>query len=76
MKESEAQSEEIKRNTLINPLLQRHPEVAEILMVYGLHCVGCIFSESDTIEDGARIHGMPEEDIDLMIKDANKTIKE
>ena len=65
----------VKRNSLINPLLQKHPEVAEILMAYGLHCVGCHFSGLDTVEDGARVHGIPEEDIDMMVKDANKIVE-
>ena len=65
---------EITKNTLINHLLEKHPETTEILMAYGLHCVGCQFSEFDTIEDGAMIHGMNDEEIQMMIKDLNKTI--
>ena len=65
----------IKKETQINELLEKHPEVAEILMAYGLHCVGCHFSDLDTLEDGATMHGMPDEEIELMIKDVNKTIE-
>ena len=65
----------IKKETQINELLGKHPEVAEILMAYGLHCVGCHFSDLDTLEDGAMMHGMPDEEVELMIKDVNKTIQ-
>ena len=65
----------ISKNTLINSLLEKHPEAAEILMAYGLHCVGCHFSEFDTIEDGAAMHGMSDEEIEFMIRDVNKMIK-
>ena len=66
----------ITKETLINDLLEKNPEVAEILMSYGLHCVGCHFSDLDTLEDGAMMHGMPDEEIGLMIKDVNKVVKE
>ncbi len=68
-------SVEINKTTLINEILNRNPEVAEIMMAYGLHCVGCHFSEFDTVGDGARVHGMPDEEIELMIKDINKIVK-
>ncbi len=67
---------EITKDNLINDFLKKNPEVAEILMAYGLHCVNCHFSEFDTIEDGAMVHGMSDEDIELMLKDVNKLIKE
>lgn len=68
--------EQITKTTLINNLLGKNPEVAEILMAYGLHCVGCHFSEFDTLEDGAMVHGMSDEDIEFMIRDVNKVVKE
>ena len=64
----------IDKKTLIKQLLQDHPETAEILMAYGLQCVNCHFSEFDTLEDAAKIHGLGDEDIKMIIKDVNKTI--
>lgn len=64
----------ITKQTPINSLLEKHPEVAEILMGYGLHCVGCHFSELDTLEDGAMMHGLSDEDVELMIKDVNSVV--
>ena len=64
----------ITKTSFINELLEKHPETAEILMAYGLHCVGCHFSDLDTIEDGAMVHGLDDEEIELMIKDVNKVI--
>ena len=62
----------ITKNTPINSLLEKHPEAAEILMAYGLHCVGCHFSELDTIGDASVMHGMSDKEIEMMIKDVNK----
>ena len=64
----------ITKNTLISALIDEHPEVQEILMEYGLHCAGCHFSEFDTLEDGALMHGLDDEDMDLMIRDVNEIV--
>lgn len=60
----------------INVLVEKHPEVIPLLMAYGLHCVGCSFSEFDTLENGARIHGMDDEVLQMMIDDINRVIEE
>lgn len=65
---------QITDKTSINNLIESHPEAIEILMSYGLHCVNCHFSDMDTLEDGAMMHGMSDEEISLMIKDVNKVI--
>jgi hybrid cluster-associated redox disulfide protein len=65
----------ITDKTPINHLIEKHPEVIDILMAYGLHCVNCHFSEFDTIENGAMMHGMSKEEIKMMLKDVNKIIK-
>ncbi|MBS3086078.1 DUF1858 domain-containing protein [Candidatus Pacearchaeota archaeon] len=64
----------ITKQTPIKELIEAHPETQEILMSYGLHCVGCHFSEFDTLEDGAMLHGLSDEDIDLMVKDVNEVV--
>ena len=66
----------ITKQTPIKGLIENHPETAEILMEYGLQCVNCHFSEFDTLEDGAKIHGLSKEDIKMIIKDVNKVIRE
>lgn len=67
--------QKITEKTPINSLLEKNPEIAEILMAYGLQCINCHFSDFDTLEDGAMMHGMPDEEIELMIKDVNKLLK-
>ena len=71
-----SESKIITKQTPIKALIENNLETKEILMEYGLHCVGCHFSEFDTIEDGAMMHGLSDEDIELMIKDVNKVVEE
>ncbi len=65
----------VKRDTNIAQLIMEHPGAAEVLLAFGLHCVGCFASAFDTIEEGAKIHGMPDEEIDEMIGEVNDAIK-
>ena len=69
------EQEQITKDILINDLIERYPKVAEILMSYGLHCAGCHFSDSDTLELGAKIHGLNEEAIEMILKDVNMFVK-
>ena len=66
--------EQITKEININELIQNHPEAAEILTGYGLHCVGCHFSTLDTLEDASVIHGIDEEEIEMMVRDVNKIL--
>lgn len=61
----------ITKETNIAEIVFTNPEVAEVMLGYGLHCVGCFASQFDTIEDGAKIHGMTEDEVDEMIEEIN-----
>ena len=63
--------EKITEKTPINEIIKKYPETREILMVYGLNCVGCSFSNEDTLETGLKIHGL-EHEIKMILKDLNK----
>ena len=51
----------IAREMTIGDVVKRFPQAAEVFLEYGLHCVGCHVSYWETIEEGARGHGMSEE---------------
>jgi hybrid cluster-associated redox disulfide protein len=52
----------------ITELLFQYPELAEVLTFeYGLYCVNCFIADFDTLEQGAKIHGIDEEDFKKMI---------
>ncbi|RME54261.1 DUF1858 domain-containing protein [Candidatus Woesearchaeota archaeon] len=61
----------ITKDMLISEAIQRSPESIEIMMKYGLHCVGCHVSAFESIEDGAKAHGMSDKEIDEMMKEIN-----
>ena len=58
----------IDPNIGINDLIETYPQLVEILNdEYGFHCVNCIFSEFDTLKEGAAIHGIEGNDFEEMV---------
>jgi hybrid cluster-associated redox disulfide protein len=49
---------EIAPNTNINELVKQLPIAAEVLGRFGLHCAGCGVNKYETIEQGAKAHGL------------------
>ena len=67
---------EIKKDMLIGDVVKKHPETAMIMMENGLHCVGCHVSAFETVEQGARAHGISDDDIDRMVDKMNEVVKD
>ena len=53
----------ITAETAIGEILERCPEAAEILLAYGVHCVGCHVSPFEPLGDGFRGHGLGDTEI-------------
>ena len=53
-------------------VLEKHPEVAEILFEKGMHCIGCPMSQMESLEDGIKAHGL---NVDEIVKELNSKIK-
>jgi len=64
----------VTRKTNIAELIANHPDAAEVFLAFGLNCVGCFASHFDTIEEGAKVHQMIDEEIDEMIEELNMVV--
>ena len=63
----------ITKDTNLGELISVYPHLAATLNDdYGLHCVGCFANAFDTLENGAQIHGMTDQDIEEMIQRLKK----
>ena len=62
----------ITKKTSIAEVIINHPETFEVFQKHGLHCIGCPMSQVESIEEGAKAHGI---DTDKLIKDLNKSVK-
>lgn len=69
------QIDKITKEQNIAELVARYPDVAEVLLDYGLHCVGCFANAFDTLETGAKIHGFSDEEVDEIVTRINELIE-
>ena len=60
---------------LLSTITQECPRAAELLAEYGLHCVSCFANEYDTLETGAQMHGMSDEEMQEMIEEINEELE-
>lgn len=65
----------LKKSDLLINVAQECPRAAELLTEYDLHCITCFFKEYDTLEMGAKIHGMTDDETDNMINEINKQLE-
>lgn len=65
----------ITKEMNLGEIVFKYPEAAEVLTDYGLSCVGCFASSFDTIEQGAKIHQLSDEELDEMIERINEVIQ-
>ena len=50
-------------------IIEKNPEAVEILFSKGMHCIGCGMAASETLEQGALMHGL---NPDKLVEEINK----
>lgn len=53
-------------------VVSKHPETSKIFLKYGMHCIGCPMAMQETIEEGAKSHGMS---VEKLLEELNKAVK-
>lgn len=74
MNQDKKNNTKITKDMNMADVLFKYPEVAEVFMDYGLHCVGCFAASFDTIEAGSKAHQLSDEEIEEMVSRANEVI--
>ncbi|QEK11648.1 DUF1858 domain-containing protein [Crassaminicella thermophila] len=59
----------ITKDTLISDVLKMNPKAAEILIEFGMGCLGCPSSQMESLEQAAEIHGI---DLEKLLEELNK----
>lgn len=65
----------ITKDTNLGQMLFSYPQIAEVLLDYGLHCVGCFANSFDSLEAGSKVHGFSEELVDEIVDRVNEVIQ-
>jgi hybrid cluster-associated redox disulfide protein len=53
-----AEKVKLTKDMTIAEALRVKPQIAPILMSKGMHCLGCVIAQGETIEQAADVHGM------------------
>lgn len=48
----------ITKDMTIGEVIEKKPNAAEILMGFGMGCVGCPSAQAESVEDAAQVHGL------------------
>jgi hybrid cluster-associated redox disulfide protein len=70
-----ADKTEIKKGMTIGDIVSSHPECAQVLMEHGFHCLGCAMASMETLEQGAKAHGMDDKQVTELVKKLNSTTR-
>lgn len=60
------------KNLTIGEALKIHENAEAVLSGFGMHCFTCPFSQMETLEQAATVHGIS---IDLMLEKLNELLK-
>jgi len=63
----------ITKNMKFSEILEKKENAGEIMAEHGLHCVGCMMAAMESLEEGCRVHGMSDDEIDKMIGEINES---
>lgn len=59
----------ITKEMLLGEILRNKPEAAQILMEFGMHCLGCPSSQMESLAEACMVHGL---DADAVLAKLNQ----
>ncbi|MBS3137625.1 iron-sulfur cluster assembly accessory protein [Candidatus Woesearchaeota archaeon] len=62
----------IHKDMTIGEIVEKYPQCVQIMLDYGLHCIGCHASAWETLEQGTIGHGMDDNRFKEMLQELNK----
>ncbi len=64
--------QKITKDMTFGELINLYPDTAPVLGNYGLHCIGCHLSVTETIEQGMKAHGMDNTAVKKLVEELNQ----
>ncbi|MDP4181317.1 MAG: DUF1858 domain-containing protein [Bacillota bacterium] len=59
----------ITKDMTIGETIRTNPNAAQILMGFGMGCIGCPSSQAETLSEASEVHGI---NIDRLLEELNK----
>ncbi len=63
----------ITKDMIIGEVVNKYPETTDVFMKNGLQCIGCMMAMMETLEQGAKSHGI---DMEKLLKELNEAVKD
>ena len=63
----------VNKQMSIGEVLELDRSTAPIMMEYGMHCMGCPFSQMESLEDGCAAHGS---DVNELVEKLNSYLSQ
>lgn len=60
---------EITKDMTIGDVIQQNPELVEVFLGFGMHCVSCPVSLMETVEEASMVHDI---DLEFLLKKLNE----
>ena len=60
---------QITKDMTINDIISVDPEISNILMNVGMHCIGCMAAAGETLDEAAMVHGLDGDVLEKLIND-------
>ena len=54
---------EITKDMLILDIISAHPDAADVLIEFGMHCVTCMAAAGETLEQACEVHGISADEV-------------
>lgn len=64
--------QKITKDMSFSEVLQKYPQTAQVFLKFGMHCIGCAMAANETVEEGAKAHGI---EVEKFVEELNKIIK-
>jgi len=64
-------ADKITKEMTFFEIMRTYPESVKVLQKYNLGCIGCMGAQNESLEQGARAHGL---DVESLLKDLNAAI--
>ncbi len=66
----------LNKDMIVTEALEVDPEVAEILMSEGLHCLNCGAASGETLAEAGIVHGFAPDDMERLCNAINVYLKQ
>ncbi len=65
----------IKKDMLIADILELDPQLANVLIQKGMHCVHCEAAAGESLQEAAYVHGMDDAALEELVAQLNDFLK-